>query len=214
MRKKFRKKYKDVGFFERIGNRTVETLPRLWKQVKKIKHIINAEQKYIDYSASTTVNNAGGVVFITGITQGTAATERTGVSIKAVSHLMRFDVQLNPNATSSMFRILVFIDDSCNGANPAVTDVLNAASYLSPLNINNGKRFRVVWDKLVRLSTNGNAIVGKKVFKKLNHHIRYNGTGSTVTSAKEGNMFCLVISDETTDVPTWNVNVRTRYYDN
>lgn len=207
-RKRYRKRYRQ----RRGGN-------SMWNIAKKaangiVKYYLNPEYKFLDNSGQVNPSSTGQVISGNGlIAQGDTDITRDGNSIKVTSWLHRITLEKNASATSTRFRIILFSDVSSAGAVPAVTDLLQTASVISPLNRVNGSRFHVLQDKTCVLDTD----TPQKVFefyKKMQHHIKYlDGTANT-TSLGQGSLYVLILSNEATNTPTMNYYSRMRFLDN
>lgn len=191
----------------------------LWGLAKKaatgvVKYYLNPEYKHSDYAITQAVNNAG-VVFsnINFIAQGDTDQTRDGNSIKVTSHFMRYTFTRNTSSTATYVRFIVFTDVSSNAAVPAVVDVLDNSSALSPLNTLNGSRFHILMDRTYTLSAD-KPIVAGEYYKKMQHHIKFLDGSATNTNLGQGPIYLLAISNEITNTPTLSLQSRIRFLDN
>ena len=102
------------------------------------------------------------------------------------------------------------------GTAPTATDIFTADS-VNALRLNapdSMKRFKIMSDNLYKLSANGQRQAIIKIFKPLNHHIRYTGTLDNDASQGPGSLWLYIVSDEATNTPTATVRARFRYIDN
>lgn len=186
---------------------------------KGVAALINVEEKYNDYNVTAqTISSTGVVHYMSGIAQGDSATSRDGDSIRGKSILHRCEY-VSVAGTSAVVRCLMFVDLNNQGALPAVTDVLQTASRLSPLNTVNSKRFVVLSDELFDLNQNvatSGIFRSTKMFKKIDFHIKYRDTSSSVTGCAANGIFCLYISNIGAGATTPSVTFanRIRYIDN
>ena len=99
------------------------------------------------------ITTAGTVTLINGIATGTDINNRVGRKVimkSLVFNVNNFPVATTANALQGiMLRHMIVYDSQPNSAGtvPAVTDILETATTLSPLNLNNRDRFRVIYDK-------------------------------------------------------------------
>lgn len=164
------------------------------------------ELKTIDQSGqNSTITAAGTVTLLNGIGQGTDYTQRIGrqVLLKAIN--FKIDIRLAGLTTGAgeTVRCLLVYDCQTNAAAPAVTDILNTATPLSPMNLNNRDRFKVLKDWIVPLEvsqyTAGVLNAGspmrhvKKTYKRISMDMIFGATGSTVGSINTGGIFLLMI---------------------
>lgn len=179
---------------------------------------IGGELKFLDttcddalVSTSGTLN--GDITPLNGlilIPQGDGESARIGRKVNITKIGIRMTLVL-PNTTTlalmdDTVRVILIQDKQCNGALPAVTDVLQNASFDSFNNLANSQRFHTLWDKTVSLSTMGlgvttapaqsSAPVNKSISKyiKCNIPIEYSGTTGNVTTIRSNNIFFLYIS--------------------
>lgn len=180
------------------------------------------ELKFVDAAVSFTAwTTAGAIAILNGVAQGTDYNQRIGRSTLLKSILFRISVGKSANnSTGSTCRFLIFYDAQTNGAAPAVTDVLAAASYLSPMNLNNRDRFKILCDTYIDteaytadpIATGTFKNETKTMFKKFNMECQFSGTGATVGSIATGGIFILLISDEANTVG-YEFYSRIRYTD-
>jgi len=123
----------------------------------------------------------------------------------------------NPSATTfTVLRLILFRDMENSGSTPAATDVLEtvsgATTVRSPINYTNRDRFSVIYDNCIIMdSSNKSGIVREEIpFTK---HVRYRGTGSTTSSAAEGALFWLAVSDEPTNNPSIAIYTQSLFTD-
>lgn len=190
-------------------------IPWVLSTVSKLRGLTNAEVKYSDTSMNTNPSNAGQVSYCSGVTQDVDNNQRIGRSIKLVNMSWTYMCELNAGVTlASQVRIIVFIDYECNGAAPAVLDLLSTADITSPYNmVFSLRRFRVLYDKLFALSKNGTACVTGHEGIPYKGHVYFEGISNGIASAGKGSIFCLHISNEATNTPNVNMRHRIRYVD-
>lgn len=181
------------------------------KAIKGIKSMLNVEYKVCDTTANTTPNTTGFITSLSNIQEGADYSNRNGLVVKASSVYLKATLFQNTAANATAIRTMLIIDNDNTGSTPAVTDVLEASNVISPLNHTNGKRFKVIHDKVICVNNNGEEEKFLKVYKKLYHHIRYS---NTTTGTREGQLYLLVVSDATINLPAFNYYSRLRYIDN
>ena len=157
-------------------------------------------------------------MYIFNIVKKNTATSRDGDSIKLKSLFHRCEY-ITVAGTPAVIRCMIFVDTQNNGALPAVTDVLQTASRLSPLNMVNSKRFIVLQDELFDMNiyqTTTGMYRTMKFFKKLDFHTKYRDGTSSVTGANTNAIFCLYISNISAGAtaPSVSFTNRIRFMDN
>nr|UOF79877.1 capsid protein [Cressdnaviricota sp.]UOF81548.1 capsid protein [Cressdnaviricota sp.] len=189
---------------------------RLGMQVYNIASMVNAETKFIDTAFSAdTYNNGGEVTYLSGNAQGTTQSTRLGNSILFKDLFLRATISGNSAATNTMSRIMIFIDTSNDGVIPDINEVLASSTIWSPLNLNFRSRFVILYDKVIYNRTgtqNQNRNI--KVYKKLRGiHAKFQGTDATQGSAGKNSIYMLKLSDQPTNVPSFDGTIRIKYYD-
>lgn len=191
----------------------------MWNIAKKaasklVKYYLNPEYKFLDDTSTTTVSSAGSIdATICTLAQGDTVNNRNGNSIKVTSHLLRYTITRNSLADTTSIRLVLFTDVSSAGVGPSVTDVLQNASVLSPLNQVNGSRFKILMDRHYSLSSD-RPIITSQYFKKMNHHIKYLDATANSSSLGQGPIYMLMISNQATNTPTLAFQSRMRFLDN
>lgn len=138
------------------------------------------ELKSIDVSVSAgDITSSARVTLLSGVAQGTDYTNRIGRKIMFKSMLLRWVglpkvVASGSDPDGDVVRILCVQDLQSNGSAITASDVLQTASVIAPMNLNNRDRFKVLFDKTVTTNawqySAGSAInggsPGGKFFKK------------------------------------------------
>ncbi len=185
------------------------------KKTDKLIRMFNTEDKMFDTTQSTSPDNAGIVLGLSFIRQGTAWNQRVGNSIRLLKWIFRASARskdLSPQ--TSAIRAIVFSDMNNNGTFPNVTDVLESASYLSPYNHTFLQRFAVIMDRLFPLSLGGDPHFALEVEEPVNFHVYYDGDSGTNAMYRNNNVFLLLISDQAASAaPTWLSYSRLHYVD-
>lgn len=190
---------------------------KLWKDVQYLKSIVNVERKHLEQASSTTSSTTAAFILLNGCAPGDTGETRDGQSIKVSAVFLRYTLIQNASATSgTVNRLILFMDKQCNGAAPTAADILDSsANVLSPLNINNGKRFKVMADIIVNTDLVAAPIKTIERYLKTNFHTKYNaGTAGTVADITTNSLYVMHMSSEATNVPTFNYSFRTRFIDN
>jgi len=164
------------------------------------------------------------------VAQGDQAYQRNGkrITIKRIS--ARLTVSLPPDVTvgtGDIYRIMLVLDTQCNGAAPAVTDVISypgqTLSQDSFNNLENSQRFRTIADVMRPINATAGGVSAAasttlvyhhvKINKKCNLDIDYSTSATTgaLATIKSNNLFLLVISKEA--LVTMEGNIRIRYTD-
>lgn len=240
-RKSYRKSYSNSKYSKKQGKRrTIKRLAgekpsvmdrianyagpigKIAKTVAGIVQMINPEKKYRDAYQNFTQNistASNPVLLLTGIIQGTGATQRTGESVKGIQLQIRNQfVMGSANTTQTNLKYWIVLDKEYSGSAPVLTDILETASLTSFNNLENSKRYVILKSRTVNLCNNGNRNVSFTDIIPVDFHMHYNNTtGSTVADCKENQIYIMYLSDDGTsaNVPTVNtISSRFTFYDN
>ncbi len=164
------------------------------------------------------------------IPQGVEESQRIGRLIKVKYISCRFQIQL-PQQTNQadigigdVCRIMLLYDKQCNGALPAVGDILETTVYESFMNLTNSKRFRTLFNIEVTINRQVSATDGTNTntspteirtvrwySKKLNLPIEFSSTTGALTEITSGNLILLYISAHGV-IEVINSKIRLRYH--
>lgn len=172
------------------------------------------ELKTIDTdTVLSNIASAGALQLLNGVDQGTDYTQRIGRKIILKS--LFFRVNFFPSATTAsptgtICRLLIVYDCQTNSAAPAVTDILQAAEYDAPMNLNNRDRFKVIYDKYIMMCatayTTGALTAGDPCpkmlskYKKMSLEEIFSGTANTVGSIATGSIYAMLIASSNNTV--------------
>lgn len=175
------------------------------------------ELKFIDTSYSNTgVTGLGPVSTLNAITRGDNNDERDGDSVKCMSVRVNGFID-NSNAGRAIVRIMLVLDKQPNGSVAAVTDIFKAPVSTGPINMDNKKRFSIIYDRNYYLEGYNATAPARssqlfQFYKKLGKNgvsSRYYDTAGTVSS----NAIYLIY---VTNLAAGNINVtgnaRLRFY--
>lgn len=197
---------------------------QLWKDVKFLKDMINVERKVydIDLTAGALATNVGSTSWMSGIATGTGFNQRTGMVVKASSFSLKGTIECNASAASpTQVRIIIYINKSLNqGVLPGTSDILQSTGSsgiggpITPYQLNNVGDFTVLMDRKYTVDLVQRNQVNVNFRCKLGHHIRWETTGDLIANTESGHIFMLVVSDQSTNQPSFQYYSRLRYVDN
>lgn len=179
------------------------------KQLKRL--IPRPEWKSIDVTqAATVITNTPTVTNISPIAVGTGESGRIGDKVTLRSWIFRIGVTPNSTAGVNFLRVLLVRDKQGNNAAPASTDILQSASnYNSPLNNDNGQRFKILFDRTYTVDTDANGAQVDKMYRKFKTLAEFGAT----TIATTNSLYLLQVSDQVTNGPSVEWYSRVRYTD-
>lgn len=190
---------------------------QLWRDVKYLKSVINVEYKNVDNSATAQSPTTTPIfMLLNGVATGTDSTDRTGDSVKFVSILFRVRMILNINTNQTIIRLMIVRDKQPNTAIFTQADLLaSTTAILSPINLANGKRFKVMIDRTVKLDTN-NEEKSMNIFKKMKLHTRYGTNTNGIASINTNSIYFIIWSDQAAagTAPLCEWYSRLRFIDN
>lgn len=146
------------------------------------------------------------------IAQGVGENQRVGRKCTLKSIDINYNITLAEGdalATpkdGDICRIIFFLDKQTNGANAAVTDVLDTASYLSHYNLSNSGRFVILEDKstavnFMGMASDGAGVVSQGIFiktkkfhKNCNIPLEFSDTSGVISELRSNNIGTIAIS--------------------
>ncbi len=182
-----------------------------------LKKLINVEKKTCDSQVSGTQGNTGAIQNVTACAQGDDYNNRQGRSVRAVSLEWQGNISQHASATSSQYRIVVFIDKNNQGVIPSATDLMttDVFSSLRDGRPDNLSRYRILSDEMYVLDHDAmGTTLQVNGFRRLNHHVKFSGTDAADASAGQGSVWVYTVSNEATNVISHLLNFRFRYIDN
>lgn len=181
----------------------------------KVAKLINVEFKTHDIATTQASSSAGTVSKLSAIAQGDGSGNRDGDKIRCKSWFLRMYGEHNSSgADAQLLRIVILRDNMQRGSAPAVTDVLETANVLSPINKDADGRFTILKDCMLTVTAD-KGMAYRKYYKEIESHCNYIGTGSTDADQGVGALYILHLSNEASiNYPDLVFNWRLRYLDN
>lgn len=198
-----------AGAYNALSDKTVQSI--LFSLASKI----NSELKYVDNTFSGNQNTTYALSCLTNVAEGDTQSNRTGISQLNHSLHMRLNLTMNTVATSTYFRVILLVwNENVQETAPSSAKILeNNSVYFSPYNVENSKQYSIIKDKTYPLATGGPSSISENWNIKLSPlHSKYTSTGST--SQSTGHVYLMLVSDQSTNTPSYQIYTRIRYYDN
>lgn len=184
-----------------------------FRMARFLKNVVNAEKNYLDTDISANYSTTATITDLTSMAEGDDQGARQGRSILAKSVFMRGYLNMSSAATATSVRLMIVMDTMNQGDAPTYTDIVSANAIAAPLNISAYPgRYRILYDKQFLLSINGTRMRQIYCFKKLNNHIRFEGTGANTST--RNSLYFICVSSEATNTPAISGYARVGYYDN
>ena len=181
------------------------------------------EKKNIDITTSFALPAYGtwsGQNLLNALAQGAGSSSRIGRKVSMRSFLMRYSLQQPAQLPSLQARILIVYDKQCNGAIPAITDILNGSTAEAVNNLDKSDRFITLVDYVTPEPGSNNAgdaaaqtFLYPAIYRKLNLETMYSGTAGTFAEIVTGALWLFVHSSESTGTAQMFMSTRVRYTD-
>ncbi len=174
------------------------------KDIADLKAQVKTSNKSFDSVITSVVTSNATVVNLSNIAQGSDQDNREGNRIRLLSMLIRLSVEVHASATASALRVMIVSDREQNGVDPTSAQLLQTATdFLSPVNRTAFGRFKFLYDKI--LVTNigtSNALLTRKISRKLSINTFYDASAAADASNRKGNLYLVAVSNESTNGPT------------
>ncbi len=205
--------------YKKCGKMVLSDGSKALAMARGLKRLLNVEYKFLDVqNTEAAVSTTPSVNISSIILQGDGGSARDGNSVKAVGIRLNYMITLNTSAVSSQIRVILIHDKQTNGALAAAGDILQDVTaddgIVSPYNLDNKYRFRMLYDRVHTLSDNGRQSIAVKKYFKLNQKLRFDGTAGDITDIPSSSYLLLFVSNEPTNTPTITRHSRLRFIDN
>lgn len=168
---------------------------------KRVTQVLNSRIEHKRAVSTTTVIDwtSGGTVSVvsTDIAQGDNIGNRSGDVIRPLKLTLRVASFITV-AGQILGRVVVLQDSMCNGSTPAVTDILETASVLSPLKAvtHQARRFKILCDTFItNVQTAETQVAEITRIMTMKGSIHYVSTAAVAASAGRNSLFVLFIAD-------------------
>ncbi len=184
-----------------------------------VKRLLNVEFNHHDVQTNLqAIGTTATITQLSNISQGDTSTTRDGDSIKITAISGKYDFLTNPSATVSIIRIMLVLDKQTNGAIYSIGDLLEDTTaqdiLVTPLNLDNKHRFKILWSRKIHLSKTGEGGRTVKFYKKVSIKLRYGTNLGTIADLNSDSLSLVMVSTQATNTPTVTSYTRLRYIDN
>lgn len=219
LQKRTGRRYKRKRYYRTANSSTAKGLAvKALKEAKNIRKLISPEFKTVEAAVATTYGNAWSLNLINGVSRGDDYDDRDGRQIKVKSIQCSWNVIRNASATADqMVRIIVFIWRSPDGVAPTIDDVLQpgATAMVRIRSLNDRKNTRILYDKVVNLSTGNMTNVVLRYYKKIDLTTIFNeNTAGNIGDIDTNAIYVAIVSSDNTNQPSVNWTSRVRFIDN
>lgn len=187
------------------------------KGVNYIRGLVNSEMLKQDFSTSSALDIATGVVtHLTAFAIGDDDFNRTGNSIYVRHIYSRGEIVMDSAATSTTVRLMLVQDTQQVGdTSPVVNDIIggtdNSFKVYRPLNADTVGRFSILYSRNFILNSQRPSVLFN-IRKTMRLHVRYNGTATT--DIQRNGLYLVAFSNEATNTPDISSITRVSYHDN
>lgn len=187
--------------------------------VKSVKRLLNVEVKNFDTQLTgSAITDAIGITQLTNIPQGDGTNSRDGAQCKMIGIELNFTIVQNVSAVTTLFRLMVVQDKQTNQAIYLAADLLDDVtpfdSIIAPRNLDNMRRFSVLYDRTFVLEAGGtSAFIVRKYIKK-EMLLRFDGSTPSIADLTQNSLSILSVATETANDPALTLHARVRYVDN
>ncbi len=218
---------RSVSLFHRSGHR--EHYERAWRHGKEgISELalglaeqalkeFNVEYKTIRTAIPSPASTTSVITSITGIAQGDTTNTRNGNKIKVMSVQLKGAICANDSANTTLYRMLIFSDNSGEATAPVITDLFDSASdfYQGKLKSdvqNKNTQYRVILDLILPFSNSGKQCDVLKYYNKIHRHVYFTGVNSG--DYGKGAIYMITSSDQGANTTTVNADCFVKFVDN
>lgn len=191
---------------------------QLYKDVAKLKSMINVEYKYHDYSSTNNLTNTPVINCINFVNEGDTGQTHDGDMFRVKS--IQLGGFLIGRSTTDPIKVRVALvldtDAAASTTAPTYNDIYDTTGNIVDRfrNLDNRSRFIILkqWDKV--LNPQGQDGFALKYYKQLDLKTQIIGTATEANLRKNGLYLVMVSSNATSDLVELNINTRIRYIDN
>ncbi len=184
-----------------------------------VKRLLNIEIKNFDVQQTgTTLNSTPSIQQLSNIPQGDTTITRDGAQCKVIGIDFKYLMNQNASATLTFVRIMLILDKQTNqaiyAAGDLLEDVTTTDAIVSPRNLDNKRRFTVLYDRVHTFQDSGTSTVNVKKFIKKDLILRFDGSTPSIADLTQNSLSLFQVSNEPTNAPAITSFVRLRYVDN
>lgn len=211
-----RKVFKKKPWYRKKYN-AIQLAYKAWRGVRRIRGLVNSEMLHVDKTySSNTISGTGYVYNLTGIAQGDGINQRTGNSIlvRNLTYRLKFEINSSVTADTTILFALVWDTQQVGDTSPAITDIFASATPETLLATGTLGRFKIILRKHILLTPASGGKPAIVMHNNLNlyKHTRYNGVNDT--DIQRNGLYLVMVSSESTNLPTITGTVRLGYHDN
>ncbi len=210
----FRRKKR--AFVRRVGSTTAQKALALAKRNRR--KIAKVEIKNFDTKLNVAdMDVLPTIVQLTNIAQGNTTITRDGAQCTVIGIDFRYFVRINTIAVASIVRVMLVLDRQTNQLVYGIADLMEDSSIrdniVSPMNLDNNRRFQILYDRVHSLSINGVRGAFVRKFIKKDIVLRYDASTPAIADLTQNSLSLVHMSDEIANFPVLTTSVRLRFLD-
>ena len=208
-----RRRYRRRSGYNRYRGRSTNQIQnrqiyKLTRRVAAINQRTKAEKIYFPFSGGTTIGTTAAVVDFTAI----SSTDRVGLEIYSRKLYGSLYIDNNSAALATTVRVAIVMDMQQVADTPlSFGDVFGSTSVMAQLNLTSPGRFKILWDRKISVTSQGNSRKMINLVVPIKKKIYYNGSAST--DIQRHGIYMFIWSDKATNLPTYGYNIMHQYYD-
>lgn len=185
---------------------------QLWKDVKKLKGMLNVEYKNKEVGTGTTATTTGNLTLLNGLTKGDDYDNRDGRQVRWKSIQASLAFIKDVNVAYTRVRYAIVLDrDASNTVNSAS---MYSNEYASFRELSNRRRFTFLKEGVMVLNVdNPTKIIDFYKFLDIKTVFDDSNNGD-ITDIRTNAIYLYLWSDQGTYVPQIGITTRLRYIDN
>jgi len=169
----------------------------------------------LDTAVSGVISTTPSIALINASVVGDDFDNRDGRSIRIKSVQIALTVFFNASATQTATRMMVVIDKQPNETLLVIGDLITATNSHAMRNLDQRKRFVILWDRVVTQGDQENAPRHIEFYKKLDMITVYDDSNAgTIADIETNALYLILFSTEATNTPTVGRTTRVRFIDN
>lgn len=144
------------------------------------------------------------IILLNGLAEGDGRTERIGKQAKMVSIDLLLRLGISNAGTNTSFAVWLVLDKQPNAAvlqANALFEDSTGNAVMSPINLNNRLRFKVLHKYRLNLDIAYNSFVFKQTRKRLKFKTQFNGAGATIGNITSNALYAVIVTNAPAGTP-------------
>lgn len=210
--------YKRPGY-RSCGKMVYSDAKKALALARATRRLLNIEVKNHDVQQNLiTLTSAPVIIQLSNIPQGDTTISRDGNQCKMSGLQMDYIITQHASAITTHVRVLLVLDKQTNQAVYTNTDLLQDVTIrdnlVSPRNLDNMKRFTVLYDKTHVLTSGGVRSVSVRRYFRKEVLLRFDASTPSIADLTQNSISFMQFADEATNLPTIVSCHRLRFIDN